>query len=59
MNLVKMETDTAWVQLEEKGSFEIKNELSFFNLTSNLIYLATWTHTEVNPVHLCNKRIAA
>lgn len=48
-----------WTQLEEEGSSKIKNGLSFFNLTSNLIYLVMWTPGEVNPVHLCNKRIAA
>lgn len=48
-----------WTQLEEEGSSEIKNGLSFFSLTSHLIYLAMQTPGDVNPVHLCNKRIAA
>lgn len=45
--------------LKENNSAKLKNGLSFFTLTSNLIYLAMWTPGEVNPVHLRNKRIAA
>lgn len=38
---------------------KIKNGLSFFNSTSDLIYLSMRTPGDVDPVHLCNERIAA